>query len=959
MTDVWTAKKVRSSFIEYFEQNGHTFYASSPTVPHDDPTLLFANAGMNQYKPIFLGTVDPASPLYNLKRATNSQKCIRAGGKHNDLDDVGKDTYHHTFFEMLGNWSFGDYFKTDATRFAWEYLTKVLKLSEDRLYVTYFGGDEKLGLEPDLEAKKIWMDLGVEEKRLLPGDSKDNFWEMGETGPCGPCSEIHYDRIGGRDAAHLVNMDDPNVLEIWNVVFIQFNREQGGKLRPLPNKHIDTGLGLERLVSILQDKYSNYDTDVFTPIFDKIKELTGARDYAGKLGEEDVDGVDTAYRVVADHIRTLTFAITDGGVPSNEGRGYVLRRILRRGARYVRKYFDTPIGNFFSSLVDTLVQQMGDAFPELLTKVDEVKAILDEEEVAFAKTLDRGEKLFENYLAAAKERGSKTLSGTDVWRLYDTYGFPVDLTRVMAEENGMSVDEKEFEASQEAAKELSRRGKAGNGGEEVVALDVHDLAEVGKNTKVPKTDDSFKYGGGNVQGLIKSIYYQHKFLDDTKDIPEGANFGILTDKTNFYAESGGQEYDTGSIITLDGSTEFVVKDCQVYGGYVLHVGHLKYGQLKYDDQVELSFDDLRRFPLKNNHTSTHMLNFALRKVLGDSIDQRGSLVAPEKLRFDFSHKSPVNPKQLAEVESICNDFVTKNSPVYSKEVPLPVAKAIHGLRAVFGETYPDPVRVVSIGYDVDEVTADVSNPKWATTSVEFCGGTHVAKTGDIKLFAILEESGIAKGIRRIIAVTGEEAIKADRTAKEFAKRLDRLEQQTTDKNLVEAELKNMARDLDTMSISVVAKAEFRERYVKRKKAHDELEKVRQKEQAKEVTDAVKNYFEQHPDAKYVVLSLDVGNNNKALLAATTYAKTNLKDKAIYLLSSDPASGRVAHNCIVGKNLITDYGFKASDWAGVVADKVGGKKGGKDDSAQGSGDNIAGLDDAVKMAQEFAKLKIGA
>ncbi|SAM04223.1 hypothetical protein [Absidia glauca] len=958
MTDVWSAKKVRASFIEFFEKNGHTFYASSPTVPHDDPTLLFANAGMNQYKPIFLGTVDPSSPLYNLKRATNSQKCIRAGGKHNDLDDVGKDTYHHTFFEMLGNWSFGDYFKVDATRFAWEYLTKVLQLPEDRLYVSYFGGDEKLGLEPDLEAKKIWMDLGVEEKRLLPGDSKDNFWEMGETGPCGPCSEIHYDRIGGRDAAHLVNMDDPNVLEIWNVVFIQFNREQGGKLRPLPNKHIDTGLGLERLVSILQNKYSNYDTDVFTPIFDKIKELTGARDYAGKLGDEDVDGVDTAYRVVADHIRTLTFAITDGGVPSNEGRGYVLRRILRRGARYVRKYFDTPIGTFFSSLVDTLVEQMGDAFPELLTKVAEVKAILDEEEVAFAKTLDRGEKLFENYLAAAKERGSNTLSGTDVWRLYDTYGFPVDLTRVMAEENGMTVDEKEFEASQEAAKELSRRGKAGSNGEEVVALDVHDLAEVGKDEKVPKTDDSFKYAGGIVQGLIKSIYYQHKFLADTKSIPEGASFGILTDKTNFYAESGGQEYDTGSIITLDGSTEFVVKDCQVYGGYVLHVGHLKYGQLKYDDQVELSFDDLRRFPLKNNHTSTHILNFALRQVLGESIDQRGSLVAPEKLRFDFSHKSPVNPKQLAEVESICNDFVIKNSPVYSKEVPLPVAKAIHGLRAVFGETYPDPVRVVSIGYDVDEVTADVSNPKWATTSVEFCGGTHVTKTGDIKLFAILEESGIAKGIRRIIAVTGEEALKADRTAQDFAKRLDRLEQ-LTDKNSVETELKNMARDLDTMAISVVAKAEFRERYVKRKKAHDELEKVRQKEQAKEVTDAVKKYFEEHPESKYVVLSLDVGNNNKALLAATTYAKTNLKDKAIYLLSSDAASGRVAHNCIVGKNLITDYGFKASDWAGVVADKVGGKKGGKDDSAQGSGDNIAGLDEAVKMAQEFAKLKIGA
>ncbi|KAI9304873.1 alanyl-tRNA synthetase [Cunninghamella echinulata] len=956
MAETWSVKKVRSTYIDFFVSKGHTFYPSSPAVPHDDPTLLFANAGMNQYKPIFLGNVDPSSPLATLKSACNSQKCIRAGGKHNDLDDVGRDTYHHTFFEMLGNWSFGDYFKVEAAKYAWEFLTEVLKLPKDRFYVTYFGGDEKLGLEPDLECKQIWLNLGVDESRLIPGNTKDNFWEMGETGPCGPSSEIHYDRIGGRDAAHLVNMDDPNVLEIWNLVFIQFNREQGGSLRPLPNKHIDTGLGLERLVSILQNKYSNYDTDIFSPLFAKIKELTGAHEYTGKLGAEDVDGIDTAYRVVADHVRTLTFAITDGGVPSNEGRGYVLRRILRRGARYVRKYFNVPIGNFFSTLVDTLVENMGDFFPELKSKVDEVKSILDEEEVAFAKTLDRGEKLFETYLNASKERGSKTLSGNDVWRLYDTYGFPVDLTRIMAEENGMTVDEKEFEAAQEAAKEVSRRGKSNNDSQKVVALDVHDLAELGNNDKVPKTDDSFKYVGTNVQGQIKSIYYEHKFLSDTKDIPEGARFGLLTDKTNFYAESGGQEYDTGSIITLDGNTEFSVEDCQVFGGYVLHIGSLKYGQLKLDDQVELSFDDLRRFPLKNNHTSTHILNFALRQVVGETVDQKGSLVAPEKLRFDFSHKAPVTVEQLDEIEKICNEFVTKNSPVYSKEVPLPVAKAIHGLRAVFGETYPDPVRVVSIGYDVDEVTADVSNPKWASTSVEFCGGTHVTKTGDIKSFVILEESGIAKGIRRIIAVTGEEAVQANNRATTFSKRLDQLDK--LNRNELEVELKALARDLDSLSVSVVAKAQFRDRYAKSMKAFNELEKVRQKEQAKEVTDAVKNYFEQNPEAKFFVYSANVGNNNKALLSGITYAKSSLKDKALYLLSGDSTTGRVSHNCIVGKSLISQ-GFKASDWATVVSDKIGGKKGGKDETAQGSGDNINGLDDAIKAAEEFAKLKIGA
>ncbi|KAI9278638.1 alanyl-tRNA synthetase [Phascolomyces articulosus] len=953
----WPVSKVRATFVDYFvKQNGHTFVPSSPTIPHDDPTLLFANAGMNQYKSVFLGTVDPNSPLAGLKGAANSQKCIRAGGKHNDLDDVGKDTYHHTFFEMLGNWSFGDYFKEGATKLSWSFLTEVLGLPKDRLYVTYFGGDEKQGLEPDLEAKNIWLERGVAEDHLLPGNVKDNFWEMGETGPCGPCSEIHYDRIGGRNASNLVNMDDPNVLEIWNIVFIQYNRENDGKLRPLPNKHIDTGLGLERLVSIMQNVYSNYDTDVFAPLFKKIQEMTGVHAYTGKLGAEDVDGIDTAYRVVADHIRTLAFAISDGGVPSNEGRGYVLRRILRRGVRYARKYFNYPIGNFFSGLVDTLVEQMGDFFPELVKKSDDIKAILNEEELAFAKTLDRGEKMFESYKTKTQEAGSKTLSGDDVWRLYDTYGFPVDLTRVMAEENGMTVDEKAFEANQEAAKEASRKARGGKGSDDAVALDVHDLAILDKNDAVPTTDDSFKYLGGNVQGKIKAIVYKHKFLEGTSEIPEGASFGILTDKTNFYAESGGQEYDTGSIITVDGETEFAVQDCQSFGGYVLHIGYIKYGQLKIDSEVEISFDDLRRLPLKNNHTATHILNYALRQVLGENVDQKGSLVAPEKLRFDFSWKSPVTTPQLKRVEEICNEFVEKNSKVYSKEVPLPIAKAIHGLRAVFGETYPDPVRVVSIGFDVNEIEKDVSNPQWATSSVEFCGGTHVPKTGDIKHFAILEESGIAKGIRRIVAVTGEEAQETTRTAKAFESRLDELDKLKG--SALDAALKIVSKDLDALPISTVTKAEFRDRFNKVKKAFVEANKVLMNQQNKEALGAVKDYFEANPDAKYLVKVLDVGNNGKALAGVITYAKTSLKDKAVYVLSGDEGTGRVSHNCIVSKELVSQ-GFKASEWAEVVAQKVGGKKGGKDEAAQGSGDKLDGLDEAAKAAEEFAKLKIGA
>ncbi|KAL0073285.1 alanyl-tRNA synthetase [Phycomyces blakesleeanus] len=952
----WPANKVRSAFISYFEKNSHVFYPSSSTVPHDDPTLLFANAGMNQYKSVFLGTVDPNSPLATIRRAVNSQKCIRAGGKHNDLDDVGKDTYHHTFFEMLGNWSFGDYFKKEAIRLGWEFLTKELGLPKERLYVTYFGGDAKQGLEPDLEAKQMWLDIGVDEERLLPGSAKDNFWEMGETGPCGPCSEIHYDRIGGRNASSLVNEDDPNVLEIWNLVFIQFNRENDGSLRLLPNKHIDTGMGLERLVSIMQNKYSNYDTNIFMPIFAKIQELTGARTYSGKLGAEDVDGIDTAYRVIADHIRTLTFAITDGGVPSNEGRGYVLRRILRRGARYVRKYFNVPIGTFFSSLVDTLVAEMSSAFPELTTKVTEVKEILDEEEVAFAKTLDRGEKLFENYLAKTKATGSKTLPGADVWRLYDTYGFPVDLTRIMAEENGMTVDEKEFEIAQETAKNLSRKVKGGNDGDDVVALDVHDIAALDANNAVPKTDDSYKYSDSIIQARVKAIFYKRAFYPDSSAVPEGRNFGILTDKTNFYAESGGQEYDTGSIISLDGETEFVVEDCQVYGGYVLHVGHLKYGKLSLDTEVEVSYDETRRHTLRNYHTSTHILNFALREVLGGEIDQKGSLVSQEKLRFDFSFKSALTTKQLAEIEKMCSSFITKNTKVYSREVPLPVAKAIHGLRAVFGETYPDPVRVVSIGFDVEDITKDVANPKWKTTSIEFCGGTHVVKTGDIKSFAILEESGIAKGIRRIVALTGDEALAADRAAKEFVTKIDKLEKLSGAD--LDAALKVVSKELDALTISAVTKAEYRERFNKTKKTFDDSEKARKAEQVKEATEAVKAYFVSNPKATYLVTSLNVGNNSKALAGAINYAKASLKDKAVYVLSADKDSGRVAHNCIVGKDLIAK-GLKASDWAGVVSEKVGGKKGGKEDSAQGSGDKIDGMADALKAAEEFAKLKIGA
>jgi len=436
----WTGPEVRQTFIDFFAKKcGHTFVQSSPVVPHNDPTLLFINAGMNQFKPIFVGQIDPSHPFAKLKRAVNSQKCIRAGGKHNDLEDVGKDVYHHTFFEMLGNWSFGDYFKKEAIAWAWELLTEVYKIDPTRLYATYYGGDPKQPNVPaDDEAKEIWKKY-LPESRILPFNMKDNFWEMGDTGPCGPCTEIHYDRIGGRDAAHLVNMDDPDVLEIWNNVFMQFNREVDGSLTDLPAKSVDTGMGFERVASVLMDKRSNYDTDVFAGIFAAIQEKTGARPYSGKVGEDDKDFVDMAYRVIADHIRTLTIALTDGAVPSNDGRGYVLRRILRRAVRFGRDILKAKPG-FFHTLVDCVIESLGDAFPSLRKNVDDVKAIIKEEEEQFGRTLDKGIREF----ASRAKKGQ--ITGEDAFLLFTSYGFPIDLTQLMGEEAKVTVDMDGFNA---------------------------------------------------------------------------------------------------------------------------------------------------------------------------------------------------------------------------------------------------------------------------------------------------------------------------------------------------------------------------------------------------------------------------------------------------------------------------------------------------------------------------------
>ncbi|KAF2155792.1 hypothetical protein K461DRAFT_221035 [Myriangium duriaei CBS 260.36] len=947
----WPAAKVRSTFLDFFKEKDHTFVPSSSVVPLSDPTLLFTNAGMNQYKPIFLGTVDPQSDFATLKRAVNSQKCIRAGGKHNDLDDVGKDSYHHTFFEMMGNWAFGTYFKKEAIEYAWELLTKVYGLEPDRLYVTYFEGNPSAGLEPDLEARDLWKSVGVADDHILTGDMKDNFWEMGDQGPCGPCSEVHYDRIGGRNAAKLVNMDDPMVIEIWNLVFMQYNREPDKSLRPLPNKHIDTGLGYERLVSILQDKPSNYDTDVFTPLFKKIQELTGVREYQGKFGAEDSDNIDTAYRVVADHVRLLTFAITDGGIPNNVGRGYVVRRVLRRGCRYARRYLNTDIGNFFSKLVPTLVEMVGHMFPEIEKKQQDVMEILDEEEVSFAKTLDRGETMFGRYAQKTEQAGSKSLDGADVWRLYDTYGFPVDLTQIMAEERGLTIDEKQVAAAQEKAKEASKGEK--KGAVEYPKLDVHDLGSLDKMEEVSKTDDSPKFGRENIKSTIKAIYSGKKFLKSTKEATEGEQVGVILDRTNFYAEQGGQENDTGRIV-IDGEAELNVTNVQVYAGYVLHTGFITYGNLSVGDSVICDFDELRRHPIRNNHTGTHILNFALREVLGNDINQKGSLVAPEKLRFDFSHKQAVSDAELLKIEEKSTAYIRQNSQVYALDVPLSTAKQIEGVRAVFGETYPDPVRVVSVGVPVEELLENPSNKEWNNVSVEFCGGTHVDKTGEIKDLVILEENGIAKGIRRMICVTGQAAYEVQRQAQSLTESVDKAEKLPygEEKDRI---CKELQVELNQADISAITKAKLKDRFAKLLKANLDHAKAQQKAEQKTILDTLTSHFTTNPSANYAaVLVPSVSANSKTLqdtLKTIGGPKSGLADKSVYIFTASKEGDKLVHGCYMPPAVRQKGNTDAAAWAAVVAKVAGGKAGGKGATALGTAEGADG-DKAVEEARKW-------
>uniref|UniRef100_A0A8C7QV03 Alanine--tRNA ligase n=1 Tax=Oncorhynchus mykiss TaxID=8022 RepID=A0A8C7QV03_ONCMY len=963
MDSLLPAAQIREKFIDFFRCHEHQYVHSSATIPLDDPTLLFANAGMNQFKPIFLNTIDPSHPMARLKRAANTQKCIRAGGKHNDLDDVGKDVYHHTFFEMLGSWSFGDYFKHLACTMALELLTKEFGIPIERLYVTYFGGHEEAGLDPDLECKQIWLDLGMDEARIIPGSMKDNFWEMGDTGPCGPCSEIHFDRIGGRDAAHLVNMDDPNVLEIWNLVFIQYNRESETELKPLPKKSIDTGMGLERLVSVLQNKMSNYDTDLFIPYFQAIQKGTGARDYTGKVGVEDVDGIDMAYRVLADHARTITIALSDGGRPDNTGRGYVLRRILRRAVRYSHEKLGAQKG-FFATLVDVVVESLGDAFPELKKDPDMVKDIINEEEEQFLKTLSRGRKILDRKIQSLGD--SKTIPGDTAWLLYDTYGFPLDLTALIAEERGMMVDVAAFEEEKKAA-QVKSQGK-GSGDEDHIMLDIYAIEDL-RNKGIAATDDVLKYSYSaddsgkyvfeQAVSTVLALRRERAFVDE---VTTGQECGVLLDKTSFYAEQGGQSFDEGYMLREDDSVddrmEFTVKNTQVRGGYVLHVGTV-YGTLKVGDNVILHVDEARRRPIMSNHTATHILNFALREVLGEA-DQRGSLVAPDRLRFDFTAKGALSTEEVRRTEEIACTMIRDAKPVYAMDTPLAAAKAIQGLRAVFDETYPDPVRVVSIGIPVADLLADPSSTAGSCTSIEFCGGTHLRNSGHAAPFVIVSEEAIAKGIRqRFPTITGCLTFahrKADALRQSLSALGDKVKVQTAPNKDVQKEIADMTEFLGMAVISQWQKDKMREALKGLKKTMDDLDRASKADVQKRVLEKTKEMIDSSPNQPLVVMEMESGASAKALNESLKLLKTQSPQTAAMLFTVDNDAGKIICLCQVPQD-VANRGLKASEWVQELCPLMDGKGGGKDMSAQATGRNTHCIEEALQMANQFAQLKL--
>lgn len=946
-----TAADIRREFIEFFTERGHTFVPGSPVVPYDDPTLLFTNAGMNQFKDVFLGT---GSRPY--RRAANSQPCIRAGGKHNDLDDVGHDTYHHTCFEMLGNWSFADYFKQDAIAWAWELLTKVWGLDRDRLHATYFGGDESEGLPPDLEARDIWATMpGMSPLRIHPGIKKDNFWEMGETGPCGPCSEVHIDLTPDKSGGPLVNAGDHRVMEIWNLVFIQFNRGNDRKLTPLPGKHVDTGMGFERICGVLQGHNNNYATDVFWPIIHAVENLSGhkygtrtprpmgANRYA-VFAPHDMQ--DVACRVVADHIRALTFALTDGAVPDKDGRGYVLRRILRRAVRYGWQHLGLH-EPFLCKIVPTVVDVLGDAFPKLKEQTRRVIDVIREEEESFGRTLDRGIALFEEAARrAVTEHGGAvgvepSISGGDAFRLHDTYGFPIDLTKIMARERKLDVDVGEYERLMEDARERARGSGKFQGGAATISGELV--------TPFGATDDSFKHDheviDGKVAGIVRVAGDSSAALGAGEVLRPGESAAIVFDRTCFYAEQGGQVGDTGRV--GGGGVRFDVDSTVRFVDTVALVGTLVQGEIRVGQTLEQHVHENRR-KIRQNHTATHVLNWALRETLGEHVQQKGSLVDADKTRFDFSHPKALTGDEIGQIEERVAEQIAAKLNVSAKEAPQGEALKINGLRAVFGEKYPDVVRVVSIGPTVDELLAAPGEAKWRGYSIEFCGGTHVKNTGDIGRFVLTGEEAVAKGIRRVVGISGEAATLAGEMAEMLENRVASLAS-ATGQALADGAAA-LQSSLNDAELPLRARARLREAIAGLQQRVKAEQKAAQGQSATAVLEHVKSLAAAAPrvgGTLVLVTEIETDAPDSLKIAADA-VKQSSGSAAVFLA----ARGEKASLLAAVTDDLVKKGIKAGDWVKAVAPVVEGGGGGPPTMAQAGGKNPAKLSDALAAARAW-------
>ena len=871
-----TANEIRDSFKKFFESKGHAIVPSAPMVIKDDPTLMFTNAGMNQWKDIILGTREPEP-----RRRADTQKCLRVSGKHNDLEEVGHDTYHHTMFEMLGNWSFGDYFKEGAIDYAWEYLVDVLKINPDDLYVTVFEGSKEEGLERDNEAAGFWL-KHVPADHIINGNKHDNFWEMGDTGPCGPCSEIHIDsrteeekaKVPGRE---LVNKDDPQVIEIWNIVFMQFNRKADGSLEPLPMHVIDTGMGFERLVRTLQGKHSNYDTDIFQPIIKEICNLSGL-----KYGEKEE--VDVAMRVIADHLRAVAFSIADGQLPSNAKAGYVIRRILRRAVRYAYTFLGQK-ESFMYKLVPVLVGEMGGAFPELPAQRELITKVIKEEEESFLRTLSNGINMLSNAIDAVKAEGKTVLDGTQAFRLFDTYGFPLDLTELICRESGIEVDEKQFETEMQKQKERARNAAAVENG---------DWMEV-------------RPGEQQFVGYDYTEYECHILRYRKVTQKKNSYYELVLDFTPFYGEMGGQVGDTG--VLVNGDETINITDTKRENNQSVHIVKELPKNIEADFMACVDTD--KREASAANHTATHLLDYALKQVLGDHVEQKGSFVSPDTLRFDFAHFQKVTDEEIRSVERLVNDMIRQDIPLQDhRDVPIEEAKKL-GAIALFGEKYGDRVRVVQFG-----------------PSVEFCGGIHAKSTGRIGMLKIISESSVAAGIRRIEAKTGAQC--------------EQMMYDLEDSMKAIKALFHNAKDLQT----VIGK------YIEE---HDAMKKDIERFQAEAVERAKNRLMEQAREV----------NGVKVVTTVLPMTPDAAKDLAFKLRAAQPANML----CVIGSrhedkplltvmatdDLVKDHVFNAGKVIREAAKLIQGGGGGQPHFATAGGKNVDGLSAAVDKVVELAGL----